>query len=648
MSTRPGLHRDIDLSSYPKRVRTAVYKIAKDFYVTRTFNPESIGNSRYWGILARPSSDFSVHLNADRELLVVFSDFKAFEIRTLEAFEAFYAQLEQKRVDKSIRFLVSSDESIERIIAHYLNQNPEYPIIIPTTFNDLSDEENSLLGSIRKNYLLRDLFGYQNPLREETFFFGRQDLVSTVLDLAKSGQSSSIFGLRKSGKTSTTYAIQRRAKSFSCTSVLIDCQNPTVHARKSDSLLQYVLTSIRSASGLKQTTKIQSNDAALVADEFSEDLRNILGQTKNSILLVFDEIENITPGTAASPHWNDGRDALLFWQCIRSFVQSESKGRVSVCLVGTSPRLLELPKISGVANPMYLFSPKRFISNFSFDETREMVERLSFYMGLQFKATQISKLQDRYGGHPFFIRQVCSQVHQSASFLRPIDVTDRLLEEAIERFEATLQIYLSDILSNLKENYLDEYEVLVSIAKGDTEDANEMFAEVPELLDHLIGYELIERRASDLEFRFQAVKQAILKLHAIAEEDRTAFISKSRNQLERAIRATLFHWSKYVSSTEWLEVLQKSLTIKRYENLQSTEPSLLFSNDSPLYFSDLMILLKNDRVLPYLNEKRSSIVRDMDIVNRHRIDAHAKAISDSDYEALKKSIAELNDEFLSS
>jgi hypothetical protein len=35
--------------------------------------------------------------------------------------------------------------------------------------------------------LIRDLFGYQSPLKHEYYFFGRKKLVESVLDLHKSG-----------------------------------------------------------------------------------------------------------------------------------------------------------------------------------------------------------------------------------------------------------------------------------------------------------------------------------------------------------------------------------------------------------------------------------------------------------------------------
>lgn len=268
MPTYPGFHPDFEIAGYPGQIRTAIRRIALHFYVTRPFHPTMIGNSKYWAVLVRPSDEFSVYINTDREVLIVFSEYTTFEIRTLDAYDAFYEHLDYSRVDKSLRFLVSADDRIESIIRHYLDQNPEYPIIIPTTFNSFDNSANTLLDAVRRNYLLRDLFGYQNPLREENFFFGRQHIVTSVLDMARSGQNSSLFGLRKSGKTSAIYAVQRKSRALSCNVTVVDCQNPAVHARTYDGLLTHILSEIRRSSGLKRVVIDLGSTLSSVSENF--------------------------------------------------------------------------------------------------------------------------------------------------------------------------------------------------------------------------------------------------------------------------------------------------------------------------------------------------------------------------------------------
>lgn len=646
MPTYPGFHPDLKIDAYPSKIQAAIWKIGENFYVTRSFSPIEVGNSKYWAVLVRPTDEFSVYINTDREVLILFSEYSTFEIRTLEAYEEFYDLLESKRIDKSVRFLVSADDRIEQSIRHYLDQHPEYPIIIPATFAQLSDGADPLLRAIRRNYLLRDLFAYQNPLREETFFFGRQEVVNSVLDMAKSGQNSGLFGLRKSGKTSAIYAIQRKARGFFINVVVIDCQNPAVHARKYGDLLGFLLSEIRRVVGLKKINIVLGDDPVSVSEHFFMQMNNILSSTKNGILIVFDEIENISPQTAASRHWRDEDDTLLFWQIIRSYIQSESAGRISVSIFGTNPYILERAKIGDVANPMYLYAQKRYIPSLNFDETREMVERLGYFMGLEFSPDIVADLQGEFGGHPFFTRQVCSKIHQLADISRPIKVSHNLLTQAKLAFESQLEQYLKDIVEHLQRNYFEEFEVLLAVVRGGQKELTEYGNDAPDLIDHLIGYGIVERRGSDFDIRFDAVKKILRKLISSDSETRWAELSRRRNELEVQIRVTLYHWAKGVSAEDWAEILHSSLTRKRIEALDSFEPAKLFSSkSSPLYLSDLLMLIRNEKVLAYIGGQRSNIVKSIDVVNRLRKDAHANIVSEQDISDARKAFDYLEGEF---
>lgn len=648
MATRPGFHSTTDFSKYPVEVQRCIRAIGKNFYVTRSFEKESIGNSEYWGLVARPASEFSVHLNTDRELLCVFSKYSTFEIRTLEAFDLFYSQLEQKRIDQSIRFLLSGDPRTEVIIQQYLQQNPEYPIIVPVHIPQVRENGTELLDSVRRNYLTRDLFGYQNPLREETFFFGRQEQVNTVLDLAKSGQSSSMFGLRKSGKTSSIYAIMRKAKAFGCTPVFLDCQSPAVHARRYNELLSLVVSEVRKSVGQNKVLQKIEGSEVEVAEKFREQFKTIISQSKGNFLIIFDEIENISPGTASSPHWENERDCLLFWQNLRSFIQKDSDGKLALCIVGTSPRLLEEQRISNAPNPIYLFAQKRYINALSYEETKELVDRLGFFMGLDFDAAQIAKLQSLYGGHPFFTRQVCSILHKNIGHDRPVKVSSRKIDEAIEKFGGQLDSYLDDILSNLEKFYPDEFEILRSVAIGDLQEISEYGREVPDLIDHLIGYDLVERRGDDFDIRYESVKSALQrKFQPKGTEYYWTQSMLRRNRLEVGIRNQLFHFSKGLTSNQWDDLLRKALTKVRFEGLQSTEPRVLFSQKaSPLYWTDLIGILNSDATFPYLLDRRENLVTAMRKVNfGGRKDSHAKNMDQKEFEELNDSFLVLEEEF---
>ena len=315
MPTHPGVNPKFDLQHFSMAERQAIMRLAQQFYITRSVQAVQIGNSNYRAFLMRPTEGMSAVLNVEREIIALFANYETFEARTLQALDKICDEFDDVRVDRSLRFLISSDEDIEITIRHYLLQNPEYPIVIPFKYSDFrSPNDDFIFHAIRRNYLIRDLFGYQSPLKQEYFFFGRMQLLESVIDLHKSGQNSGLFGLRKSGKTSTIYAIQRRAKTSGCRTVILDCQDPAVHARRYAALLAFIVSEVRKELNLKRVDVSLGQSPDRVSDNFRSLMNDALSTAGCDVLLIFDEIENISPETAASPHWRQDEDTLLFWQ----------------------------------------------------------------------------------------------------------------------------------------------------------------------------------------------------------------------------------------------------------------------------------------------------------------------------------------------
>jgi hypothetical protein len=116
--------------------------------------------------------------------------------------------------------------------------------------------------------------------------------------------------------------------------------------------------------------------------------------------------------------------------------------------------------------------------------------------------------------------------------------------------------------------------------------------------------------------------------------------------LETEIRIALYHWCRGVSTTEWNRILSSALTNKRREALSTTEPGVLFSSkQSPLFLTDLLMLLKDPMVLPYLGERRTTIISSLDTINKLRKDAHALEPSDEDMLLVRSAFDYLEAEF---
>jgi hypothetical protein len=238
-------------------------------------------------------------------------------------------------------------------------------------------------------------------------------------------------------------------------------------------------------------------------------MNQTLNDAQCDILIIFDEIENISPKTAASTHWRQNNDTLLFWQILRSFFQNTKKFRLTFCFVGTNPHLFELSKITDVDNPVYLFAPKDFIPMLDLSETIDMIKRLGYFMGLDFDDGVITYIHNRFGGHPFFIRQLCSQIHKRTALHRPQRVSLASCKSAELDFDSDVRGYIAEILNSLRSFYPDEYTMLEYLANGEKTFFSELAEHSPAYAEHLIGYGIVVRRGSDFEFTFDAVAGAV-------------------------------------------------------------------------------------------------------------------------------------------
>jgi hypothetical protein len=124
MPTFPGVNPAFELAAFPLGERQAIMRFARHFYITRAAESK-VGNSSYRAFLMRPTEDVSAVLNVEREIVVLFANYDTFEARTLRAFDLTCDQFDDVRVDRSLRFLVTRDKSIEATIRHYLLQDPE-------------------------------------------------------------------------------------------------------------------------------------------------------------------------------------------------------------------------------------------------------------------------------------------------------------------------------------------------------------------------------------------------------------------------------------------------------------------------------------------------------------------------------------------
>jgi len=467
----PGIHPSVNLNNFTSDEIKIIDKFKSEWYVTHGGEEIKLGSkSTYRYFLVKPLKNYQEMFNLEREIIVLFSPYAIFEPRTLDAIDYIAESFQSLRLEKVCSILISRDEQIEEALKELLKNDQESQILIPFNYRELIKNQDPyfIRNRLKKHFYTRDLFAFEAPLKKDLYFFGRNDLVNKIVNRHKSSENSGIFGLRRTGKTSVIFGIQRTLLKMEEHFVFIDCQSPSFHLRRWNRALYYLILEITKQNKLtlklNPEEKYTEENAAFVFEHEISRIHKELGN--KTLLIIFDEIENITFNISPSSHWRMELDFVYFWQSLRSTFQ-KLDNVFSFLLVGTNPMCVESSSIKGFDNPIFNQFSYEYIPGFDVKQTREMVRKLGRIMGIKFDEILYSKLTEDYGGHPFLIRHVCSIINKNSSQERPTIVSKLIYNSAKDIFKREHSNYIEMILEVLKKFYSDEYKMLKFLALDD-------------------------------------------------------------------------------------------------------------------------------------------------------------------------------------
>jgi len=657
---KPGIHRHIDLQRDFNGLRLGrsekhiIWQLKQLWYITFV-KVVTFKGSTYSYALLKPTEKISNAFRIEKEVLVLIQRYDNFEGRTLDFVDKLMFEY-QNRLDKLAFIFISQDTQVKEKIRELTIREPESRIIIPHTYDDFFEDDcqETLWHSLKSNLYGRDLFSFESPLQNETYFFGRKDIVPFLYDKYKSGENSGLFGLRKIGKTSVLYALLRNLHFRNELGVFIDCQDPSLHKRRWNQALEYIIKKI-AANFRNQNDvilELNSNYEEIDASEkFEDDIIKIYKANKESrILIIFDEIENITFNISSSEHWNEGTDFISFWQTLRSVFQNNPRV-FSFLIAGVNPIIIESGLVKKFDNPIYRMISPKYLNFFKAKDVREMVFTIGNYMGLEFEEEIITYLTEDYGGHPFLIRQICSIIHNQISEERPIKVTKYYYQENKEKFDRALVDYIDLIIQVLNNWYPDEYRLLEILAIDDKKEFKKIVNNSDQIINHLIGYNLIEKTESEYFIRIKAV-QKYLKSNAEilksvhSKEEKWKIVTELRGNAEISIKKILvlsikFFYGRVNGKQNFLKIIDSSSS--RFKRLESLNLEQIFSDEGELYFEDYRkFVLKNWSEYDKIFGDKQLFDTYMSMINANRIDAHAKSIEDSIFQTLVISLKWIN------
>lgn len=449
-------------------------------------------NTRLSVYFLGPEAYFSSQFGFEQEVALFVSDYLSLEPRAMQAVDAIMSDDPAKgRVDPTTFIIISRDQDAKEWISNYLFSNPQTRIPVVFTVDELvSNRSNQwyVRNELSKQLFSRDLFDYQLPLENDYYFFGRDQLLAENLDAIKQSQNRGFFGLRKTGKTSILYKIKRTIESTGTGSCFYyDCKLPSIRMLSWNELLEKIIIDISKRYGIN-IKKRRLFEEKRIADTFLRVVKSC--PNDQTLLLIFDEIEYISPKAILDIHWR--RDFINLWQTIWSG-QSQVR-RLSTFIAGVNPYVVEIDSIDGVQNPMFGIVKPQFVRGLEPNEVRSLVRSLGKKTGMKFSDEAASYLSGRYGGHPLLTRLACSHTKrylEETKAERPFLVSDKLLAENEEERDRELVYYCRHVVSELQQFYPDEYLMLEYLASGREADFLE-FSGDPEFFKHIVDYGLVK------------------------------------------------------------------------------------------------------------------------------------------------------------
>lgn len=612
----------------------------------------------YGCAIAKPSKRMKSALAIDREVLVVASTFTDLQQRTVKF-------VQQEMLDSHGRY-----ETTIAIILHkdrdgnskLRNWGRDVGIsILPLTEGEGLKSSEAFEKALCVELYSHDPFDVTGPVSDDANFFGRRDEAIDLARKLQKGQIRSCLGIRKIGKTSILNRVIHEIKTaHDCICVMVDCSRDDIWKLGAADLIY----SIAHTAEITVTQKINYSPLMVTKNnlgiaEGRRKLESAVEQVGRPFILVFDEIDYITPGSPTNSEWKT--DFNVFWRNLRSVYQETARegGVFSVLVAGVSTYWFSVESIEGVENAALAFVPEEYLSPMPTGASVAMLKRLGRIAGLQIAEDASEYIAIATGNMPYWSRKCASYIN------RRIPIEERPLEIRRDRINALVKAFLEEEGSAIAEVALNHFfRVYPSLydAASHCRDGNVGIVsdrEVRVLRRYGIlsekstalsgemmisGFDALVRRRSGNQGGETAQlkgKASIIELEDSDWAEELAAIGKRRNLLERKLRELVLNFIRYDSlHTDKVQEL-KARIIKVLPESKKINMTNLTAEEviNKFLWTDLVNLITREwQIFEKIFGDKSQFITHCGVIN-DRFDAHAKPADAADFAMYRRSLA---------
>lgn len=435
-----------------------------------------------------------------REVMFFYCPYDDLQTRTLEVAKN-EIRNSRREITPDIVFFFARDPRSEERLRDWASRSRNL-LIIP--LNPRVEENPQIfIEKIQESIYTRDLFYETTPVSGGKFF-GRATLLDELKDDVMNQRVSGLFGLRKSGKTSILKKLQEVLPNDQFITVFIDLE--TLPGPNADPTGDFIATigksSMKEFKRRREFPNLQKKVKELISqpipttlEEVLEEVLEEMSEAGVSLVLLFDEIEFISPAGIDAESKMDlsgmGRSLAI----LRALAQSNQN--FTFLLAGLTNDLIENGNLYGRHNPLFSWAKSKYVSPLTKMEADGLARDLGGRMGIRVESGALEALYDASGGHAFLYRSLASEVVG----LLPIDNFQRVMTKsivltALNLWRGKIAGNVEEILDHLSKYYPDE-RILLDILLEDEKDFKLVAPDAPASVEHLRALGLITVNHAD-------------------------------------------------------------------------------------------------------------------------------------------------------
>jgi hypothetical protein len=281
---------------------------------------------------------------------------------------------------------------------------------IPVSFVKLKRavaEHNVLqtMAEIEEPFTIRrDPYDEGIPVRDETWFYGRRDLLDRLPAALRQGQHAGVFGIRKVGKTSLLNQLRERL-SRNTPVVLLECG---AYGSEADDYFNAILTELRNELGARLRKPLPKAVGAFRSQFLA--LRAAWQEAGSSepFVLMLDEADKLFPDRRHPGSVATLNLAVQLFRQLRALAQEHRALSLLCCSYRADINRYNLlgPEIG--ENPLHMSMQEHFLKFLTAKEAKAMVREIGLWKDIEWTDAALDLSYAWCAGHPLVTRFLAS------------------------------------------------------------------------------------------------------------------------------------------------------------------------------------------------------------------------------------------------